>query len=56
MKTIIKESGKAYYFSHEVIKKFEAGEIKFVDESGAELKPSYFGAGLAGMNGVLKAV
>ena len=54
MKEIIKEANKAYYFSHETITKIEAKTIKFVDKNGTELKPSYFGAGLHGMNGTLK--
>jgi hypothetical protein len=56
MKTIVKERNKAYYFSHETIEKLEAGKIRFVDSAGVELKPNYFGAGLSGMNGILKAV
>ena len=54
MKEIIKEAGKAYYFSHETITKIENKTIKFIDKNGDELKPSYFGAGLNGMNGILK--
>lgn len=56
MNEIVKEAGKAYYFSHETIKNMESGKIKFVDADGNELKPSYFGAGMNGMNGVLKAI
>ena len=52
---IVRDAGKAYYFSHETVKKYENGEIEFVDDTGRNLKPSYFGAGLAGMTGVLKA-
>ena len=52
---LVGKAGKAYYFSHETVKKLEAGEIEFVDLDGRTLKPSYFGAGLAGMNGTLKA-
>ena len=56
MKKIVKKAGEAYYFSHETIKNMESGKIKFVDVNGNELKPIYFGAGMNGMNGVLKAL
>ena len=55
METIVKERAKAYYFSHEIIKKLEAGEVRFVDVDGIKLVPSYFGAGLSGMNGTLRS-
>jgi hypothetical protein len=50
---ITKKAGESYYFSHEIIKKYENGSVRFIDSSGAVLKPSYFGAGLEGMNGTL---
>ena len=53
MEQITAEQGKAYYFSHETITKLESGAISFVDADGTELRPSYFGAGLHGMNGTL---
>ena len=53
---IVKKAGEAYYFSHETIKRMERGELEFIDNDGNCLKPSYFGSGLHGMNGVLKAV
>ena len=56
IKVEIKEAGACYYFSHETIKKYENGEIIFFDKDGAELKPSYFGAGMNGMNGRLIGV
>jgi hypothetical protein len=52
---LVRNAGQSYYFSHETVKQYEAGEIEFVDKSGHTLKPSYFGAGLSGMNGTLKA-
>jgi hypothetical protein len=54
MMDIVKKAGEAYYFSHDLIKKMESGEIRFIDRDGSQLKPSYFGAGLGGMNGILK--
>ena len=53
---IVKKAGKAYYFSHETIAKMEKRKLVFEDSEGRELQPSYFGAGLHGMNGILKAV
>jgi hypothetical protein len=50
---ITKKSGEAYYFSHEIISKYENGEVRFIDANGSVLKPSYFGAGMSGMNGTL---
>lgn len=52
---LVRNAGPAYYFTHEIVKRYEAGEIEFVDEDGRTLTPSYFGAGLTGMNGTLKA-
>jgi hypothetical protein len=51
---IVKKTDEAYYFSHDTITKMESGEIRFIDANGSELKVSYFGAGLGGMNGILK--
>lgn len=51
---IVKKADRAYYFSHDTITKLESGEIRFIDANGSELKVSYFGAGLDGMNGILK--
>tara|TARA_R110002126_G_scaffold89764_2_gene214307 strand:- start:418 stop:654 length:237 start_codon:yes stop_codon:yes gene_type:complete len=51
---IVKKTDTAYYFSHDTITKMESGEIRFIDANGAELKVSYFGAGLGGMNGIFK--
>ena len=53
MDDITRAVGEAYYFSHDTIKKIEKKEIRFIDKNGKELKPSYFGAGMGGMNGTL---
>ena len=31
VKRLVRERGRAYYFSHETIKNYESGEIEFVD-------------------------
>lgn len=54
MKEIVKEAGRSYYFSHEIIEQLEKKEICIVDKLGKELIPSYFGAGINGMSGILK--
>jgi len=54
VKRIVKEEGFAYYFSHETITKMENGELEFVDNKDRLLEPEYIGAGLHGMNGVLR--
>lgn len=53
---IVKEEGKAYSFSHETIEKHDKGKLVFNDNKGRELSPNYFGAGLSGMNGVMRLV
>lgn len=56
VKRLVGNAGQSYFFSNEIVKQYEAGEIEFADANGNILKPSYFGAGLSGMNGTLKAI
>lgn len=53
---LVKKAGEAYYFSHETIGKMDSNKLEFIDNEGNLLKPSYFGAGMHGMNGTLKPV
>jgi hypothetical protein len=52
---LVRNAGQSYYFSHETVKQYEAGEIEFTDKDGRVLKPSYFCAGMTGMSGTLRA-
>ena len=54
VKEIVKEEGGVYYFPHNLVKQIEAGEVVFKNKDGDILTPSYFGAGMNGMNGTLR--
>lgn len=54
VEVLVKEEGKAYYFSHGTIKRMESGSLVFKNAQGDVLWPEYFGAGQFGYNGTLR--